>query len=139
MKIKLATLSRTERFSAAHHLTRQNLLTGESGEDFGPCSGVHGHDYVLTVTVSAPFDEEKGVLVNAVRLGEIMRERVVSKVDHCDLNSDVPFLKGLMPSMENLAYAFAKELEEALGFEGLTLHSITVSETAKNSATLFFE
>ena len=132
MRIKYFTLSREEVFSAAH-----SLGSGGAG-DFGPCSALHGHDYRLKVTVTGPFDEERGVLLDAVELKQIMREAVVGKVERRNLN-EVPFLRGKVTSMENLAWAFALELEKPLAEKGVKLFSIELAETEHNSVKLYLE
>ena len=133
MRIKYFTLSREEVFSAAHSLGL------EGSGDFGPCSALHGHDYRLKVTVTGPFDEEKGILLKAVLLKQIMKEAIIDKVDHRNLNCDVPFLKGKITSMENLAWAFAVELEKPLAEKGVKLFSIELAETEHNSVKLYLE
>lgn len=139
MKVKYATLSRSETFSAAHCLRREDLGLEGSRAAFGRCAGLHGHDYELTVTVRAPLDEEKGVIVNAASLGDLVRKHVVEKVDHRNLNTDVPFLAGRVTSMENLVLAFARELEGPLAAAGTELFSIRLAETPKNSVTIYFD
>ena len=81
---------------------------------FGPCARDHGHNYVLEVSVSGEPDPETGMVLNLRELDRVVREAVVDHVDHHHLNHDVAFLRGIVPTAENLALAFWTRLDERL-------------------------
>ncbi|MBO7448707.1 6-carboxytetrahydropterin synthase [bacterium] len=136
LKVRYVTLSREFRFSAAHRLHREEWSEEENREAFGKCSKVHGHDYVMKVTVKA--SGEGDMVVNVSTLGEVVEKEVISLIDHRNLNTDVPFLSGVLPTMENIARKIAERLEEPLKGIGAELYELTLAESEKNSVTLHF-
>lgn len=107
-------------------------------ETFGQCnhSNWHGHNYVIKVTVAGEPDPETGYVIDLGELKKVIRERVISKCDHKNLNLDVDFLSGVIPSTENLAKFFFRELSDdvnKLAYNG-SLYSVTLYETERNFA-----
>ena len=103
---------------------------------FGKCSSLHGHDYTMVVTVRS--ESEGDMVVNVSTLGEVVEKEVVSLIDHRNLNTDVPFLSGVLPTMENIAAKIAEKLEIPLAGIGAELYELTLAESEKNSVTLHF-
>jgi len=136
IKVKYITVSRLFRFSAAHRLFREGLSAEENEKLFGKCSSLHGHDYAMVVTVRS--ESEGDMVVNVSTLGEVVEKEVIALVDHRNLNTDVPFLSGVLPTMENLAAKIAEKLEEPLAGIGAELYELTLAESEKNSVTLHF-
>ncbi|MBR4466585.1 6-carboxytetrahydropterin synthase [bacterium] len=136
IKVKYITVSRLFRFSAAHRLFREGLSAEENEKAFGKCSKVHGHDYTMVVTVRS--EGEGDMVVNVSTLGEVVEKEVIAFVDHRNLNTDVPFLSGVLPTMENIARKIAEKLEEPLQRIGAELYELTLAESEKNSVTLHF-
>jgi 6-pyruvoyltetrahydropterin/6-carboxytetrahydropterin synthase len=108
-------LTRRVTFAAAHVLRRADWDEERNRAVFGPCAGDHGHNYVLEVGVSGDPDPETGMVVNLRDLDRVIREAVVAHVDHKHLNHDVPFLRDLVPTAENVALEFWRRLEDCLG------------------------
>jgi len=123
-------LTRVERFNAAHKLYNTDWSPEKNVEIFGKCANVnwHGHNYVLHVTVKGEPNQETGFVIDAKKLSKIIQHEIIEKLDHKNLNLDVPFIpKGLMPTTENLCILIWNQLESKL-FE-CKLHSIKVFET----------
>jgi 6-pyruvoyltetrahydropterin/6-carboxytetrahydropterin synthase len=93
--------------------------------------GGHGHNYVLEVSVSGAIVAETGMVIDLKRLKDIMRERVIDRVDHRNLNADVDFLRDVIPTAENLARSFWQQLAPAIT-QG-KLYEIVLQETERNS------
>ena len=91
----------------------------------------HGHNYAIEVSVKGKVDPETGMVIDLKKLKDIIRERVIDHVDHSYLNTDVEFLRGVIPTAENMARCFWQQLAPAIG-EG-TLWQIVLHETEKNS------
>jgi 6-pyruvoyltetrahydropterin/6-carboxytetrahydropterin synthase len=126
-------ITHVQEFSAAHRLASPELSEAENRELYGPCARDHGHNYVLEVTVRGPLEPRTGMVMDLNRLGRIVGERLIAAVDHRHLNHDVPFLEGTIPTAENVAVAFWRELEPALkGTRGCTLHRIRLHESRTN-------
>ena len=97
---------------------------------FGKCANVnwHGHNFTLHVTVKGQPDPVTGFIINAKDLSRIVREHIIDKLDHRNLNLDVDFIpKSVQPTSENLVYLIWHELVPHLG--DVQLHRIRLHET----------
>ena len=135
----LVHLTRRVHFNAAHRLHNPNKSDEWNREMFGLCNNPnwHGHNYILEVTLKGKIDPETGYLFDLSELKRVMNKQVADRCDHRNLNLDVDFLEGIMPSTENLVIAFWKELEKALP-QGM-LHCVHLIETERNSASYYGE
>jgi 6-pyruvoyltetrahydropterin/6-carboxytetrahydropterin synthase len=125
-------VGRRETFNAAHQLYDPGLSDEENRRLFGKCANLHGHNYVLEVVVAGEVDQASGYVLDLKVLSDIMNGQVIRDVDHRNLNTDVPWLAGRIPTTENLAVTFWERLQPELP-EGL-LRSVRVWETDKNWA-----
>lgn len=127
-------ITRREQFSAAHRLFRDNWDEKKNLETFGNCSNPnwHGHNYILFVTVKGELNAETGFVVNIKLLSKIIKETVISKVDHRNINIDVDFMNGKLASTENLAIGIWEQLEPPIKELGIKLHCIKLMETENN-------
>lgn len=125
-------ITRKAHFSAAHRLFNPDFSDEQNFEIYGPCSNplYHGHNYVLEVTVYGEPDSKIGYLIDLKKLKEIIEEKIIKHVDHKNLNLEVDFLKGIIPTSENLAISFWKRLENEI--PAVKLYSIKVYESDKN-------
>ena len=128
-------VTRRERFSAAHRMYREEWSDEKNLKVFGKCSNPnwHGHNYVLYVTVRGEPSDETGFFMNITKLKEIIREKIINKIDHKNINTEVDFMKGKIATTENLAKAIWTELKPGIEQEGASLHCIKVTETENNS------
>lgn len=119
-------------FSAGHRLHLPDLTDEENRELYGPCANPsgHGHNYDLEVTVAGRVDPETGFVIDLSRLKELVNRSVVDDVDHQNLNVDVPWMEGRVPTTENLAVAIWNRLEGRL--DGAELVSVKLWETDRN-------
>ena len=125
-------VSRRESFNAAHQLHDPRLSDEENRRIFGKCANLHGHNYVLEVVVAGPIDPATGYVLDLKELSDLISRRVIQDVDHRNLNTDVPWLEGRIPTAENLAVAFWERIRSELP-EGM-LRSVRLWETDKNWA-----
>ncbi len=125
-------VSRRESFNAAHQLCDPGLSDAENRRLFGKCANLHGHNYVLEVVVAGQVDQTSGYVIDLKVLSDVICRQVIQDVDHRNLNTDVPWLKGCIPTAENLALAFWERLRPEFP-EGL-LQSVRLWETEKNWA-----
>jgi 6-pyruvoyltetrahydropterin/6-carboxytetrahydropterin synthase len=128
-------ITRRERFSAAHRMYREEWSDEENFRFFGKCSNPnwHGHDYVLFVTVKGEPSDELGFFMNINTLKQIIKEKIIDKVDHRNLNLEVGFMNSRITTTENLAIAIWNELKPAIEKEGAILHCVKISETENNT------
>jgi 6-pyruvoyltetrahydropterin/6-carboxytetrahydropterin synthase len=125
-------VSRRDTFNAAHELRDPGLSDEENRRVFGKCANLHGHNYVLEVVVAGEIDAATGYVLDLKHLAEVMSRRVIVDVDHRNLNSDVPWLEGIIPTAENLAVAFWERMRSEL--PAGSLRTVRVWETDKNWA-----
>ena len=132
-------VTRKAHFNAAHRLHNPEKSDEWNREVFGKCNheNWHGHNYIINVTVAGSPNPETGYVIDLATLKSIVEEQIVEKCDHKNLNLDVPFLDGMMPSTENLVKAFFGQLEqpilEAVDGRGF-LYSVKLQETERNTA-----
>lgn len=127
-------ITRRERFNAAHRLFRDDFTDEQNMEVFGKCSNPnwHGHNYELFVTVKGEVNPETGFLVNLKTLGVIIRDKVIFKLDHKNINLEVDFMQGKLASTENLAIGIWNELDMDIKSLGAELHCVKVIESENN-------
>ncbi len=127
-------VTRRVHFNAAHRLHNPQKSDEWNRETFGKCNlpNWHGHNYVVEVTVCGTPDTETGYVIDLGHLRKIIEEKILNVCDHRNLNLDVPFLRGIIPSTENLAIAFWQQLENTI--PSGTLYAVKVFETERNMA-----
>ena len=120
-------------FSAAHRLHNPARDAEWNRRTYDKCDNPkgHGHNYVIEVSVKGRIDPETGMVIDLKKLKDIVRDRVIDRVDHKSLNEDVDFLRDVIPTAENLARAFWCELAPAID-QG-SLYEVALQETEKNS------
>lgn len=132
-------VTRRERFNAAHKLHIPTWSDEKNMEVFGKCSNPnwHGHNYELYVTVKGNPDPVTGFVMDLKRLSTLIKEKVINKLDHKNINLDVDFMIGKMPSTEILAQAIWEQLADEISAAGGHLHSIKLYETENNFVEYF--
>lgn len=127
-----AYVTRRMTFSAGHRLHNEALSAEENRLVFGKCNNPngHGHNFTVEVTVFGEIDARTGMVYNLRDLKKIMTEVIELGLDHKNLNLDVPALKGVIPTAENLAVAIWDLLAAQLP-AGM-LHEIKLIETENN-------
>jgi 6-pyruvoyltetrahydropterin/6-carboxytetrahydropterin synthase len=137
----MINITRREHFNAAHKLYNASWSEEKNNEVFGKCANPnwHGHNYNLFVTVKGNVNPDTGYSVNLKELSLIIRTYITDKLDHKNLNLDVDFMKGIMPSTENVAIAIWKELLPHVNNLDCKLYSIKLFETENNYVEYFGE
>lgn len=134
-------VTRREYFNAAHKVYNPAWDDAKNQEVFGGCANPnwHGHNYELYVTVKGSISPETGFVIDLKKLSQLIRIHIIEKVDHKNFNLDVPFLKDVLPSTENVTIAFWKVLEKPVADMGCKLHCIKLQETENNYVEYFGE
>jgi 6-pyruvoyltetrahydropterin/6-carboxytetrahydropterin synthase len=132
-------ITRKETFSAAHKLSRKEWSPEKNLEMFGKCANPnwHGHNYYLYVTVKGEVNPETGFVTNLSEVSAILKNKVIDKVDHKNLNVDVDFLTDKLATTEVLAIEIWKQIEEPIKKLGCSLHCVKIQETDKNYVEYF--
>ena len=137
--MKTVFVTRRERFNAAHQMWNPAWSDEKNETVFGKCSNKnwHGHNYELFVTVKGSPKEDTGYCVDLKQVSKIVKEKVVEKLDHKNINLDVSFMKGKLASTENLAIAIWEQIEEPIVELGAELHCVKLCETENNYVEYF--
>ena len=119
-------------FNAAHRVHNPELSDAENLRLFGKCNNPnwHGHNYTLDVSVKGEIDPRTGYVIDLGLLKGIVEEHAVDKIDHKNVNLDVDFMRGVIPTSENIIVAIWKQLEPAI--RPRTLVRLVLWETANN-------
>jgi 6-pyruvoyltetrahydropterin/6-carboxytetrahydropterin synthase len=125
-------LTRRYSFSASHRLHSDALSPEENSATYGKCNNPfgHGHNYFIEVTVSGQVDPQTGMVCNLADLDGWVRENVLERYDHQDLNHLTEFAKNV-PTTENLCVEIYELLHR--GFRKAHLDKVRIEETMMNS------
>ena len=129
--MKVAVI-RIEHFNAAHRLYRKDWDDAKNKEVFGLCSNplYHGHNYYLEVKVTGEVNPETGYVIDLKIVKEIIRDEVLEKFDHKNLNEDTEEFRDLNPTAENIAVVIYDKLRSRLDSNYDV--KVRLSETEKN-------
>ena len=132
--MKTVQVIRRERFNAAHRLFNPNWSDQKNEQIFGKCANKnwHGHNYNLFVTVEGTVDPDTGYVIDLKILSDIIKNRIVEKMDHKNLNLEVDFMKDTITTAENIAIKIYEELESDIQATGNNLYSVKLYETENN-------
>ena len=132
--MKTVQVIRRERFNAAHRLFNPNWTDEKNEQVFGKCSNKnwHGHNYTLFVTVEGTVDPDTGYVIDLKILSDIIKSRIVDKMDHKNLNLEVDFMKDTITTAENIAIKIYEELESDIQATGNRLQGVKLYETENN-------
>ncbi|NOU45923.1 MAG: 6-carboxytetrahydropterin synthase [Bacteroidales bacterium] len=132
-------ITRRERFNAAHRLFRDDYTEEQNLEVFGKCSNPnwHGHNYELFVTIKGDIDAETGFLLNLKHLSKLIKDKVIEKLDHKNINIEVDFMKDNFASTEMLAMRIWEQLNLEIRALGAELHAVKLYESENNYVEYF--
>jgi len=123
-------------FAAAHRLWNPEWTEAKNREVFHECARPHGHDYALEVTVRGIPDPGTGMVIDLKELKRRVRTGFSDRVDHRDLNRDLPLLEGRIPTAENLVAAAWSMLEASFP-EPAVLFRLRLYETDRSFVEYF--
>lgn len=123
-------------FAASHKLWNHNWSQEKNFEVYGKCANPngHGHNYTVEITLRGEPDQETGMMINFRDVKNVLQKEIYDRVDHKNLNMDVPELHNVNPTAENLSVVFWKLLNPH--FQGnARLAEVTVKEKDHNIIT----
>lgn len=126
-------ITREVHFNAAHRVFNPDWDDETNLAVFGPCANPnwHGHNYELFVTVEGEVDPTTGFVMDLKRLKELVEQRILLDVDHKNLNLEVSWMQGIVPSTENFVVAIWGRLSTILP-EDVQLAKLTLWETKRH-------
>ena len=107
------TVTRRMHFNAAHRVHNPALSDEENQRLFGRCNNPnwHGHNYILDVSVAGPVEARTGYVMDLAVLKRVVQEAVIDKIDHRNFNLEVDFMRGVIPTAENIVVGCWRVLE----------------------------
>jgi 6-pyruvoyltetrahydropterin/6-carboxytetrahydropterin synthase len=126
------SITRRVHFNAAHRVHNPKFSDEWNRQTFGVCNNpnFHGHNYELDLTVTGEVDQDTGYVLDLNILKDLAQERLLNRLDHKNLNLDVPWFHDLIPTSENIAIVCWRELRAVLP-EHLSLR-LRLWETPRN-------
>jgi 6-pyruvoyltetrahydropterin/6-carboxytetrahydropterin synthase len=126
-------VTRRLHFSAAHRLHREDWSEEENAAVFGLCASPnwHGHNYEIDVTLEGAVDPGTGFVYDLKKLRDMVEQRVILDLDHRNLNLDVAWMDGVIPTTENLVVAIWNRLAGGLP-DSVRLARLVLYETPRN-------
>lgn len=127
-----AAVYRKEHFNAAHRLFNPAWTDEQNQRIYGKCNNpnFHGHNYEVLIRITGEVDPETGYVIDMKVLSDLVREHVIKRFDHRNLNLDVPEFSNLIPTAEHIAYIIWKILREKI--DGRYELKIILYETERN-------
>jgi 6-pyruvoyltetrahydropterin/6-carboxytetrahydropterin synthase len=127
-------ITRQVHFNAAHRLYNPARSRAWNERTYGPCANAngHGHNYVLEATVRGRPNRETGYVMDLSDLKRVLEKAVLASSDHRNLNKDVDFLTGVIPTTENLVVAFWARIAPKV--KAGSLDCLRLYETPRNFA-----
>jgi 6-pyruvoyltetrahydropterin/6-carboxytetrahydropterin synthase len=116
MSNERVSVFRKEHFNAAHRLHNAAWSDAKNKEVFGKCNNphYHGHNYDLTVQVIGVPDTETGYVMDTKKLSDLIKEKIIDRFDHKNLNEDCIEFKETNPTAENIVIAIYKILRSEI-------------------------
>lgn len=123
---------RKEHFNAAHRLHNPEWTLEENARIFGKCNNAnyHGHNYDLIVRLIGEVDPKTGYVFDLKILSDLIKENVLDRFDHKNLNLDTDEFRELNPSAENIVIVIYEILREKISADYDL--KITLYETERN-------
>ena len=123
----MIVLNKVFHFCAAHQYFNPSFSAAENEAAFGEDLRLHGHNYILTISVTGAVDPGTGFLMDLGHLKEVVKEHVISHVDHSQIELDIPWFSGKQPSTENMVVWIWEQIDAHLNSG--SLHRVRLQET----------
>lgn len=131
-------ITKKYKFCAAHRYHQSKWSDEKNREIFGDDWKIHGHNYILEISINGPIDKDTGFIIDLKSLNIIIIAEVINKLDHSDIGNDIPWFQNKQPSSENLSVYIWNLLENKIP-NPARLHRIKIHETLTISAEYFGE
>jgi len=116
------------KFCAAHKYWNPSWDKDKNFDVFGDDIKIHGHNYILDITVTGPINQDSGFIIDIQELKNIVNSNVISKLDHSQIQEDVQWFAGKQPSTENLVCFIWESIVEHIKSPAI-LYKIKLRET----------
>ena len=124
----MVNLTKQYKFCAAHRYWNDNWTEEKNLEVFGDDVRIHGHNYILSITLKGNINEESGFIIDLQKLNDIVKEKIINVFDHSQIEKDIPWFKNKQPSTENMVVYIWNQLVNIIP-SNAQLHCIKLRET----------
>ncbi len=124
----MVNLTKQYKFCAAHRYWNDNWTEEKNLEVFGDDVRIHGHNYILSVTLKGNINEESGFIIDLQKLNDIVKEKIINVFDHSQIEKDIPWFKNKQPSTENMVVYIWNQLVNIIP-SNAQLYCIKLRET----------
>ena len=121
-------ITKQYRFCAAHKYWNKGWSKKENKDIFGKDIYIHGHNYLIDISISGPIDKKSGFIINLKTLNHLMEEHVLKLLDHTQIDKDIKWFENRQPSTENLVIFIWEQIVDIIPFPA-KLYSIKLQET----------
>ena len=127
-------LTKQYKFCAAHKYWNDNWSEQKNREVFDEDVRIHGHNYMLSITVKGKINDDSGFIIDVKALNAIISKYIINIFDHSQIEKDIDWFKNKQPSTENMIFFMWNKIEDKIP-SGAILHCIKLRETS----TIFSE
>ena len=124
----MPTITKQYKFCAAHRYWNDQWSDDKNKEIFGKDIKLHGHNYLLDITVFGPINQHSGFIINIKELNYLVKERVLEILDHSQIDKDIIWFKNRQPSTENLVIFIWNQIADKMP-KPAKLYSVILRET----------
>lgn len=124
----MVNLTKQYKFCAAHRYWNDNWTEEKNLEVFGDDVRIHGHNYILSITLKGNINEESGFIVDLQKLNDIVKEKIINVFDHSQIEKDIPWFENKQPSTENMVVYIWNQLVNIIP-SNAQLYCIKLRET----------
>ena len=121
-------LTKQYKFCAAHRYWNSNWSDEKNDQIFGEDVRIHGHNYILDITIFGPIDDDSGFIINLFELNKIIKLHVLDVMDHSQIQLDIPWFESKQPSTENMVVFIWEQIVTKIP-NPAKLNSIKLRET----------
>ena len=121
-------LTKQYKFCAAHRYWNNNWTEQKNKEVFDEDVKIHGHNYILSITVKGDINEDSGFIIDIKKLNQIINKEVINIFDHSQIQKDISWFKNKQPSTENMVVFIWNQIVNQIPSNAL-LHCVKLRET----------
>ena len=121
-------LTKQYKFCAAHRYWNNNWAEQKNKEVFDEDVKIHGHNYILSITVKGDINEDSGFIIDIKKLNQIINKEVINIFDHSQIEKDISWFKNKQPSTENMVVFIWNQIVNQIPSNAL-LHCVKLRET----------
>ena len=121
-------LTKVFHFNAAHQYGHSDWTDEKNWEVFGPDSKIHGHNYILSITLKGQINPGSGFIADIKELNDVINKYVIDKFDHSQIEKDIDWFKENQPSTENMVLYIWNSINDKIPSNAI-LHCVKLRET----------